>query len=605
MGRFVRTGCSALVLLAAGLGFVASAPPAAAGGPITVVVQTTADGLGPSPRTLRSAANASGDVLTVDIPPGTYHLSICATAGVDENLNANGDLDHTSANSITLRRQGTTGTVVIVQDCPAERVLESVGNVILENVQLRDGLVQGDGGLVRTTGSFAATGSRLDGGFTGGDGGAVWAAGSVQLTDSAVHDNQADDHGGGVHAGGFVALTRSAVTGNEANEDGGGIWAQGTGDVSLDRSVVGDDEANRGGGIFLGGAGTSVVLEDSTVAQNQAFDTGGGIYTAGQVVASQSTLARNEAVGGGGANVHAGHLDSAESVYADAFGIGATSCALTSASTSLGNNFQEGGSSCGLTGSGDVTNGADPGFRPLLRNGGPTVTLGFGPTSVLRDAASPCASSGTDQRGVTRLLGSGCDTGAVEVQPCGTFFADVAATHPFCWEIGWMAAAGVTTGFAGPPATFRSADAVTRQSMAAFLYRLAGSPPFVAPENQTFADVAPPNPFYREVEWLNAAQISTGFPGNLYKPTAVVTRQSMSAFMYRLAGEPEVGTTGASFSDVSASHPFFEPIEWMVQQQITTGFPGGTFRPSAPVTRQSMSAFMYRLAPVLVTEVPL
>jgi predicted outer membrane repeat protein len=604
MHRFVLVGCSALVLVAAALGPVALAPSASAGGPITITVQTTADGLGSNPRTLRSAANASGDVLTVDIPPGTYHLSICATAGVDENANANGDLDHTSANSITLRRQGTTGTVVIVQDCAGERVLESLGDVILEDVQLRDGLVQGDGGLVRTSGSFTATGSRLEGGLTGGDGGAVWAAGSVQLTDSAVHDNQAIDFGGGVHAGGFVALTRSAVAGNEANEDGGGIWAQGTGDVGLDRSLVGDNEANRGGGIYLGGSGTSVVLDDSTVAQNQAFETGGGIYTAGQVVASQSTLARNESNEGGGANVHAGHLDSAESVYADAFGIGATSCALTSASTSLGENFQEGGSSCGLTGPSDVANGADPSFRPLLRNGGPTETLGFGSTSVLRDAASPCASSGTDQRGVTRLLGTGCDTGAVEVQPCGTFFADVASTHPFCWEIGWMAGAGITTGFAGPPATYRSADGVTRQSMAAFLYRLAGSPAFVAPENQTFADVAPPNPFYREVEWLNAAEISSGFPGNLYKPTAAVTRQSMSAFMYRLAGEPDVTTSVASFSDVSASHPFFEPIEWMVQQQVTTGFLDDSFRPSAPVTRQSMSAFMYRLAPVLVTEVP-
>jgi hypothetical protein len=50
------------------------------------------------------------------------------------------------------------------------------------------------------------------------------------------------------------------------------------------------------------------------------------------------------------------------------------------------------------------------------------------------------------------------------------------------------------------------------------------------------------------------------------------------------------------FSDVPDSHPFHEDISWLADSGITTGFPDGTYRPGQPVTRQSMAAFMRRLA---------
>ena len=50
------------------------------------------------------------------------------------------------------------------------------------------------------------------------------------------------------------------------------------------------------------------------------------------------------------------------------------------------------------------------------------------------------------------------------------------------------------------------------------------------------------------------------------------------------------------FSDVPDGHPFEEDITWMAVSGISEGYQDGTFRPSAPVTRQAMSAFMRRLA---------
>lgn len=52
-----------------------------------------------------------------------------------------------------------------------------------------------------------------------------------------------------------------------------------------------------------------------------------------------------------------------------------------------------------------------------------------------------------------------------------------------------------------------------------------------------------------------------------------------------------------TFSDVSPSHPFSAEIEQFASAGISTGFPDGTYRPSQPVSRQAMAAFLARGLP--------
>jgi hypothetical protein len=176
---------------------------------------------------------------------------------------------------------------------------------------------------------------------------------------------------------------------------------------------------------------------------------------------------------------------------------------------------------------------------------------------------------------------------------CASFF-DVGHENPFYEEIEWMFAAQITSGF--PDGTYRPDGSVTRAAMAAFMYRLAGEPEFTPPGEPSFTDVPETDPFFTEIEWLVDEGITTGFTGGTYRPSAAVTRQAMSAFMYRLAGSPAFIPPGTpSFTDVPVEHVFFAEIEWMADEAITTGFTGGTFRPSAAVTRQAMAAFLQRL----------
>jgi hypothetical protein len=137
--------------------------------------------------------------------------------------------------------------------------------------------------------------------------------------------------------------------------------------------------------------------------------------------------------------------------------------------------------------------------------------------------------------------------------------------------------------------------------MSAFLYRLAGEPPFAPPAQPTFGDVGTGHPFFTEVEWMAEVGLSRGYPAPgqpVYLPGAAVSRQAMAAFLYRTAIQEDPDLTTPTFADVGPTHPFYREIQWMAEQGISTGTPASPkplYKPSDPVSRQAMSAFLHRL----------
>jgi hypothetical protein len=183
----------------------------------------------------------------------------------------------------------------------------------------------------------------------------------------------------------------------------------------------------------------------------------------------------------------------------------------------------------------------------------------------------------------------------------GATFMDVSTSHPFWEDVEWLFARGITTGYEPGP-QFRPVAPVSRQAMAAFLYRMAGSPSFDDPASSTFADVGPTHPFFTEVEWMADTGISTGTPGSSkprFKPSDPVSRQAMAAFLYRLAGEPTfTAPSSSTFGDVGTGHPFFAEVEWMAAEEISTGTPASPkplYKPTTAVSRGAMAAFLHRL----------
>ncbi len=179
--------------------------------------------------------------------------------------------------------------------------------------------------------------------------------------------------------------------------------------------------------------------------------------------------------------------------------------------------------------------------------------------------------------------------------PLLPLFKDVKPDTPFADAMEWMRAARVSTGY--PDGTYHPVEAVERNSMAAFLYRAAGQPAFTPPSRPSFTDVPVGAPFYQEVEWLRAVGWAKGHADGTYRPHDHMNRDAMAAFLYRAAGEPAfVAPERARFTDVPVGTQFRKEIEWLASTGITTGWPDGTFQPVTPVNRDAMAAFLYRRA---------
>ena len=174
-------------------------------------------------------------------------------------------------------------------------------------------------------------------------------------------------------------------------------------------------------------------------------------------------------------------------------------------------------------------------------------------------------------------------------------FGDVAPGSAFHCYIEWMSAEGIGGGW--PDRTFRPRVVVTREQLATFLFRTAGGDDllFTGPSEPTFRDKPATSPFFTSVEWLAGEGISGGWPDGTFRPRNVVTREQLAAFLYRMAGSPAfTAPTSATFSDVRVGTPFFHYIEWLAQTGITAGWPDGTFRPRNTVTREQTAAFLWR-----------
>jgi hypothetical protein len=587
------------VVLVAATGLAIGSPQAGAIR-FDVMPTTTADVVDPADGLL-SLREAVGELWTDGSPSGnvtlgaglTYELTRCGPGGDVEDTNASGDLD-LPPEDVAFSALGAT----IRQTCPGERVLEGdvgttlsiVGTTLTGGdatsgggaVLARDTLVlgpgtvivgnqaQGDGGgaLVRRS---QGTNLVADGAEAAADDPAVLVLGAV------VRDNESTSgDGGGLASEVPTTVLGSTFVGNVADDSGGAL-------AVVEPSFGHPDEQ------------PSLLVERSTVVRNLAGDHGGGVSGIGDVGVSVSTFVANRAPEGA-------HVDGDAATFTAsvvALGSGSGDCALREGRSTSRLYGSDGSCETDREDGPGKLDHLHPLLAPLAAQGVATPTMApiEGSQVIDGEPELPCAGGDQSQNGVPRPSGEGCDLGAHEGPPptCTAGFPDVPAEHPFAAEVCHLAQLGITGGFAD--GTFRPSAPVTRQSMAAFLHRLAGSPPMAPPAAPTFTDVSTSHPFFLEVEWLADAGIAEGFPDGTFRGGRSVSRQAMAAFLHRVASSEEVPPPGAfTFSDVGPDHPFVTEITWLAWVQVSEGYADGTFRPAAPVSRQAMAAFLLRLA---------
>jgi uncharacterized repeat protein (TIGR01451 family) len=427
--------------------------------------------------TARATSAGAATTITVDCAADPSALaSALASANDGDALAIHGTCKGTFDVSHSLTLSGSAGATLDGQGAGTVLTVDFGQTVAVSNLAITGGtgVFTAPGGI-SDAGALTLTNSTVsgnNGSFVGGISvfnGSFSSPPSLTLVNSTVSGNRASVSqsfslavGGIENQMGSVALVRSTLSGNSAIASNsfdtvvGGIanFSAGRSIVTLTSSTVSANNAsgafsNAVGGIINSGTSNSVVtITNSTVSGNSANSPGGGgtsragggvINEGGTPTVTSSTVSGNSAsepdggllsaVGGVG-DVFGGTLAVANSLIAGQSG--GSNCFGLDPSADAGYNLDD-GTSCGFSSANNSLSNTDPMLDPagLSDNGGPTRTIALEPGSPAIDAlpsdVNGCGTTiTTDQRGVSRPQGSGCEIGAFEVVPPG---ADLSITN--------------------------------------------------------------------------------------------------------------------------------------------------------------------------------
>lgn len=143
--------------------------------------------------------------------------------------------------------------------------------------------------------------------------------------------------------------------------------------------------------------------------------------------------------------------------------------------------------------------------------------------------------------------------------------------------------------------TFEPNSALTRAMLVTILYRLDGSP--AVSGGSGFSDVAEGAWYADAVAWASQNGIVDGYGGGLFGPSDPITREQMAAILYRYAGyEGRDVTKSASlgaYSDAGqVSSWALASMKWAVGEGYISGKTASTLDPKGSATRAEVAQLM-------------
>lgn len=112
--------------------------------------------------------------------------------------------------------------------------------------------------------------------------------------------------------------------------------------------------------------------------------------------------------------------------------------------------------------------------------------------------------------------------------------------------------------------------------------------------SEVFRDVhQPPHWTHEGIDYCVSHGYMQGTSASAFAPKGTVNRAQLVTILYRMAGSPKVGQTGL-FSDVPLGKWYSDAVTWASENGIVTGYPDGTFRPMASITREQIATILYR-----------
>ena len=148
------------------------------------------------------------------------------------------------------------------------------------------------------------------------------------------------------------------------------------------------------------------------------------------------------------------------------------------------------------------------------------------------------------------------------------------------------------------PATFSPDGSTTRSMIVTILYRMEGSP---AVGGADFTDVPPGLYYAPAVAWASANGIVNGYSDGTFRPGASITREQLAAFLYRYAryrgGETSARADLSVYADAAGIAGYaVEAMEWANAVGLVNGTSGSTLSPRGTATRAQAAVILTRFA---------
>ena len=121
-----------------------------------------------------------------------------------------------------------------------------------------------------------------------------------------------------------------------------------------------------------------------------------------------------------------------------------------------------------------------------------------------------------------------------------------------------------------------------------------GTPEELGTTGLPFTDVVSTDWYYDAVAYAYENDLMNGISSTQFNPNGTTTRGMIATILYRLEGEPEA--PACDFTDVAAGQYYTDAVAWAAENHLVNGYGDGTFGPNDNITREQMSALLYRYA---------
>ena len=141
--------------------------------------------------------------------------------------------------------------------------------------------------------------------------------------------------------------------------------------------------------------------------------------------------------------------------------------------------------------------------------------------------------------------------------------------------------------------TFEPNTTSTRGMIATILWRLEGSPMVDTAMNYT--DV-PLGSWYEEaIRWADSTGVVLGYGDGTFGPDDPITREQMAAMLWRYAGKPQAESSLADFTDGEETSQWAESaMVWAVEQGLIEGMGNAQLNPQGQATRAQTATILMR-----------